>query len=50
VNQLGLWDMPKQTDASLMNAVDTLRERYGKNSIIRASDLKYHKPDNVEDK
>jgi DNA polymerase-4 len=50
VNQLGLWDMPKQIDASLMNAVDTLRERYGKNSIIRASDLKYHKPDNVEDK
>jgi hypothetical protein len=45
VTQLGLWDAPSNKDVNLFSAVDVLRERYGKNSIMRGSDLKYKKPD-----
>jgi nucleotidyltransferase/DNA polymerase involved in DNA repair len=45
VKQLGLWDAPSHKDVNLFNTVDVLRERYGKNSIMRASDLKYKKPE-----
>lgn len=38
--QLSLWDTATPKDANLLNAVDELRERYGKNSIIRGSDLR----------
>ena len=41
VRQLSLWDAPKPKDANLLTAVDALRDRYGKNSIMRGSDLKY---------
>ncbi len=42
--QLGLWDMPEPKDVNLLSAVDTLHDRYGKDSIMRGSDLKYKKP------
>jgi DNA polymerase-4 len=42
--QLSLWDVPKKKDANLFTAVDDVRNRYGKNSIMRGSDLKYKKP------
>jgi DNA polymerase-4 len=42
--QLGLWDIPEPKDINLLNAVDGLRERYGKNTIMRGSELKYKKP------
>jgi DNA polymerase-4 len=40
VKQLGLWDVPDKKDVNLFTAVDILRDRYGKNTIIRGSDLK----------
>lgn len=43
--QLSLWDVPVANDANLLTAVDRLRERYGRNAIVRGSDLKYKKPD-----
>ncbi len=45
VTQLGLWDSPSNKDINLFTAVDVLRERFGKNSIMRGSDLKTKKPD-----
>jgi DNA polymerase-4 len=45
IRQLGLWDEPRPKNAKLLVAVDTLKERYGKNTIIRGSDLKYKKPE-----
>lgn len=42
--QLGLWDAPDPKDANLLIAVDGLRDRFGKNTILRGSDLKYKKP------
>jgi DNA polymerase-4 len=48
VKQLGLWDTPNKKDVNLLNAVDMLRDRFGKNTIMRGSDLKYkklHNPD-----
>ncbi len=48
VTQLGLWDAPSKKDINLFSAVDVLRERYGKNSIMRGSDLKYRKPEKHE--
>jgi len=39
--QLSLWDLPNKKDSNLLSAVDSLRERYGKNTIIRGSDLKH---------
>jgi DNA polymerase-4 len=45
--QLGLWDTTNIKDTHLLDAVDALKEKYGKNTIMRGSDLKYHrKPDN----
>jgi DNA polymerase-4 len=44
-SQLSLWNTQSEKDGKLLNAVDALRERYGKNTIIRGSDLKYTKPD-----
>jgi DNA polymerase-4 len=43
VKQLGLWDAPSSRDVNLFTAVDSLRDRYGKNTIMRGSDLKYKK-------
>jgi DNA polymerase-4 len=48
VTQLGLWDAPSKKEINLFSAVDVLRERYGKNSIMRGSDLKYRKPEKHE--
>lgn len=45
VKQLSLWEVPSRKDTKLFTAVDDVRNRYGKNSIMRASDLKYKKPD-----
>ena len=44
-SQLSLWDTTTDKDSKLLSAVDSLRDRYGRNSIIRGSDLKYTKPD-----
>jgi DNA polymerase-4 len=47
-SQLTLWNTPNEKDGKLLTAVDTLRERFGKNTIIRGSELKFtksHKPD-----
>jgi DNA polymerase-4 len=49
LKQLGLWDMPAQSDTNLLNAVDALRERYGKNTIFRGSDLKHKNSINEDD-
>jgi DNA polymerase-4 len=38
--QLSLWNATNAKKDKLLSAVDTLRDRYGKNSIIRGSDLK----------
>lgn len=46
--QLGLWDEPEPRNISLLTAVDDLRQRYGKNTIMRGSDLKYKKPEKSE--
>ena len=46
VKQLSLWDTPAPKDINLLTAVDVLRDRYGKNTIMRGSDLKYKKTDN----
>jgi DNA polymerase-4 len=43
VKQLSLWEAPNKKDAKLSTAVDDVRNRYGKNSIMRGSDLKYKK-------
>jgi len=42
-SQLSLWDAPKKKDSQLFTAVDVLRERYGRNSIMRGSDLQKKK-------
>lgn len=44
-SQLSLWDLPDKKGSQLLSAVDDLRERYGRNSIMRGSDLKYSKGD-----
>lgn len=44
VKQLGLWDTQNKKDVNLLTAVDVLRDRFGKNTIMRGSDLKYKKP------
>jgi len=38
-HQLSLWDDEHQTEASLLKAVDDLRERYGKDIIKRARQM-----------
>jgi DNA polymerase IV len=45
IKQLSLWDEPNKKDGKLFSAVDDVRNRYGKNSIMRASDLKRKNPD-----
>jgi DNA polymerase IV len=44
-SQLSLWITTTEKDGKLLTAVDTLRDRYGKNTIMRGSDLKYIKLD-----
>jgi DNA polymerase-4 len=46
--QLGLWDVPSKTDNKLFIAVDDVRSRYGRDSIMRLSDLKYKKHADAE--
>ncbi|PWB50821.1 MAG: DNA polymerase IV [Anaerolineales bacterium] len=46
--QLGLWDAPQKSNNKLFTAVDDVRNRYGKDSIMRLSDLKYKKPSETE--
>lgn len=41
--QLNLWDSGSEKDHSLFTAVDDVRNRFGKDSIMRGSDLKYRK-------
>jgi DNA polymerase-4 len=43
--QLSLWDVSSKKDANLFTALDDVRQRFGKDSIMRGSDLKYKKPD-----
>jgi nucleotidyltransferase/DNA polymerase involved in DNA repair len=43
-HQQSLWDKPEKKDSNLLTAVDRIRERYGKETIMRGSDLKYSKP------
>ncbi|MDY6868494.1 MAG: hypothetical protein SVT56_11460, partial [Chloroflexota bacterium] len=42
IHQLRLWDDGHQKEAELLNAVDQLRDRYGKDVIKRAHRM--HKP------
>jgi DNA polymerase-4 len=37
--QMSLWKTESQKDGKLLSAVDELKEKYGKNSIIRGSEL-----------
>ncbi len=37
--QMSLWDTPNKADNRLLTAVDLLRERYGKSTILRGSEL-----------
>ncbi len=48
IRQLSLWDAPEPKNVNLLTAVDRLRERYGKNTIMRGSDLKYKKADKTK--
>jgi DNA polymerase IV len=47
--QLSLWDVPSKKDSNLFTAVDDVRQRFGKDSIMRGSDLKYKKPVSKKD-
>jgi DNA polymerase-4 len=49
--QLDLWEVPNPKDDKLFSAVDDVRNRYGKDSIMRLSDLKYkkHNSENKEE-
>jgi DNA polymerase-4 len=48
-HQLSLWDKTDKKDSNLLNAVDSIRDRYGKNTIMRGSDLKFPKPSRNND-
>ena len=48
--QLGLWDTHNKKDFNLMTAVDGLRDRFGKNSIMRGSDLQHKKTHKSDEK
>jgi DNA polymerase-4 len=37
--QLSLWDTPGEKEHRLLEAIDELRERYGKGVVKRAADL-----------
>ncbi len=41
--QLDLWEVPNKKDDKLFSAMDDVRNRYGKDLIMRLSDLKYKK-------
>jgi DNA polymerase-4 len=41
--QLGLWDRPDEKETDLLTAVDHIRDKYGKNTIMRGSELQYRK-------
>jgi len=43
VIQLGFWDIPENNKGKSSAAVDSLRNRYGRNAILRGSDLKRNK-------
>lgn len=47
--QLSLWDTLDKKNVNLLTAVDVLRDRYGKNTIMHGSDLKYKKPHNPDE-
>jgi DNA polymerase-4 len=47
--QLSLWDKTDKKDSNLLTAVDSIRERFGKDTIMRGSDLKYPKPNRNDD-
>jgi DNA polymerase IV len=47
--QLSLWDQSKNKDDKLFTAVDSLRERYGRNTIVRGSDLRSAKREKRQD-
>lgn len=49
IKQLSFWDITKESDANLLVALDTLHEKYGKDSILRGSDLKFHKSRKAKD-
>ena len=53
VHQLHLWDDEHQKEANLLNAVDDLRQRFGRDIIKRAHHLKkepkQHSDENIED-
>lgn len=49
VKQLSLWDSPNTKDVNLLTAVDVLRDRFGKNTIMRGSDLRYKKAHGPDD-
>jgi DNA polymerase-4 len=49
VRQLSLWDTPRKKDGSLFSAVDDVRNRYGKDSLIRGSELIYKKKSKPEE-
>ena len=49
VKQLSLWDSSNTKDVNLLTAVDVLRDRFGKNTIMRGSDLKYKKAHGPDD-
>ncbi|MGE5122885.1 MAG: DNA polymerase IV [Acidobacteriaceae bacterium] len=42
-SQLSLWEAPNKKDQQLFSAVDVLRERYGKSTIMRGTDLQKKK-------
>jgi DNA polymerase-4 len=48
--QMGFWDSPTKDNGKLSAVVDTLRDRYGRNAIIRGSDLKRNKTKGKENK
>ena len=43
VHQLSLWDTSQEKERKLLTAMDQLRERYGKNAILRGHSLKKKK-------
>jgi DNA polymerase-4 len=44
-HQLGLWDTPAQKEHRLLDAIDTLRERFGDEAVVSGRRLKQRKND-----
>ena len=40
VHQMSLWDSPNEKERKLLDALDELREKYGKQTVRRASKIK----------